>query len=106
MKGFLNIVAFIVGIGVLLFGLSYGAWSLNNYFQPKYEQTRYNTFKQSQAYNDGMLRELSSLQMEYMKSPADQKAALSAVIIHKFEVYDITRLPPDLQLFYHQVKGY
>jgi hypothetical protein len=43
---------------------------------PGYEQVRYNTFKESQTYNDGMIRDLENLQMEYMKSNDEQKAAL------------------------------
>ena len=103
----------ILGLGVGLFytilaifviaGSAIGFW-MYEYYAPKYEQVRYNTFKESQTYNDGMLRDLQDLQMEYMKANDDQKAALKAIVLHRFSVYDINRLPPDLRSFYASIR--
>lgn len=81
--------------------LSYLAYS---FYAPRYEQVRYNTFKESQAYNDGMIRDLQNLQMEYMQANDEQKAMMKSIIIHRFSVYDTTRLPYDLQAFYMSLK--
>ena len=75
------------------------------FFAPKVEQVRYNTFKQSQSYNDGMLRDLQNLKIEYLGSNADQKAALRAIVLHRFGVYEIDRLPAELQSFYFSLQG-
>ena len=86
--------AFIAGItGVLNFA-SFAFWA------PKVEQVRYNTFKQSQSYNDGMLRDLQELKMQYLQATPDQKIALKAIVLHRFGAYNPDMLPPDLLAFY------
>ena len=77
------------GLGLISFG----------FFAPKIEQVRYNTFKQSQSYNDGMVRDLENLKMAYLQGNAEQKAALLAIVLHRFSVYS-GQLPPDLEAFY------
>lgn len=90
---FVLIIAGCAGIGYL----SYVAYS---FYSPRYEQVRYNTFKESQAYNDGMLRDLQNARIEYMKADKEQKAALRAITLHRFSVYDVDKLPADLRQFY------
>lgn len=75
------------------------------FWAPKVEQVRYNTFKESQSYNDGMLRDLQNLKMEYLRGNPDQKTALRAIVIQRFSVYDTNRLPVDLQAFYLNIQG-
>ena len=87
----------------LLGGLGYISYLAYAFYAPKYEQVRYDTFKQSQSYNDAMLRDLQDLRMEYIKANDEQKAALKAIAIHRFSVYEINRLPPDLQSFYNSL---
>jgi hypothetical protein len=74
-------------------------------FSPKLEKVRYDTFKQSQSYNDGMLRDLQNLKMEYASANPDAKIALKYVILQRFSVYDVNRLPPDLSSFYYSIQG-
>jgi hypothetical protein len=102
----------ILGFGIWMFtlvilplivGLGYLSYLAYAFYAPKYEQVRYDTFKQSQSYNDAMLRDLQDLRMEYIKANDEQKAALKAIAIHRFSVYDINRLPPDLQFFYNSL---
>ena len=73
------------------------------FYAPLNEQVRYETFKESQAYNDGMLRDLQNLKMEYQRGNPEQQAALKAIVLQRFSVYDINRLPLDLQSFYFGV---
>ena len=87
----------------LIGGLGYISYLAYAFYAPKYEQVRYDTFKQSQTYNDGMLRDLQDLRIEYIKANDEQKAALKAIIIHRFSVYDIDRLPYDLRAFYMEL---
>ena len=75
------------------------------FFAPRIEQVRYDTFKQSQAYNDGMIRDLENLKLQYMQANPEQKAALRGIVLHRFSVYDTNRLPTDLQVFINQVQG-
>jgi hypothetical protein len=73
------------------------------FFSPKVEQVRYNTFKQSQSYNDGMIRDLEQLKLQYITALPEQKVALRGIIIHRFSVYDTNALPQDLQAFYYSI---
>jgi hypothetical protein len=98
-------ITLIVTIGILGFlGNLLGFYSFK-FFAPKVEQVRYDTFKQSQAYNDGMVRDLENLRLEYMQANPDQRVAMKAIILHRFSVYDINRLPMDLQAFYVSIQG-
>jgi hypothetical protein len=103
----------IMGFGIWLFtlvilpliiGLGYLSYLAYAFYAPKYEQVRYNTFKESQTYNDGMLRDLQNLQMEYLRAGDEQKTALKALILHRFSVYPEDKLPADLRVFYFNLK--
>jgi hypothetical protein len=90
----------VIWSGIVVIGLgaiSYVGYSM---FAPATEQVRYDTFKHSQSYNEGMLRDLYDLQREYIKANDDQKTALRALILHRFDSYDRKSLPADLQAFY------
>ena len=97
----LGILAFLSLLGVL----SYLGWASYDYFAPKYRATENKVFKESEQYNEGMIRDLENLQMEYMNADADHKLALRAIILHRFSVYDENRLSYNLRSFYNQLKA-
>jgi hypothetical protein len=79
-------------------------FSLFKTFAPRYEQVRRETFEQSQAYNEGMRRDLESIHDDYLKATDPSvKAALRATFIHRAEGYP-NQLPVDLQSFYANIK--
>lgn len=100
----------LVGLLVLLLvvlglsGAAYLSWYGYDYFAPKYEDSRRKTFEQSRAFNEGMLRDLQNLRWQYLRGSPEVKATLRATIIHRFSVYDIERLPPELRVFYRQLE--
>ena len=96
------VVVFVMFLG-LGFGLNYAGYLQYSFFAPKYEQVRNDTFKNSQAYNDGMVRELYKIKAQYLAADADGKTALKGYAQHEFSVYDRNRLPPDLQAFYDAI---
>lgn len=75
-------------------------------FAPKYEQVRHDTFKESQAYNDGMKNDLQDLWIQYTgaNTTPEQRDALASTILHRFASYDDSRLPSDLGNFLRQVR--
>ena len=105
MKIILGVIGSLFLVLVVGFGLDYAGYISYNFFAPRYEATRFNTFKESQAYNEGMVRHLYDLQRQYAGADAEGKTSLRALTIHEFEVYDISRLPSDLQVFYHSISG-
>ncbi len=61
-------------------------------------------FHESQAYNDGMARDLDNMRMQWLSATPEAKTAIAATVQHRFAGYDAARLPADLQLFLAQVK--
>lgn len=95
----------IIVIAVLLGLANVLGFASFSFFAPKIEQVRYNTFKESQSYNDGMIRDLEDLKMEYFKASTEQKEGLKAIILHRFAAFDINKMPDDLQIFYITLRG-
>jgi len=99
------ILALLLVTGLTWFGNSLGLWQFS-FFAPRIEAVRYNTFQQSQSYNEGMIRDLEDIQLQWNAATPEQKSVLRAVALHRFEVYPLDHLPPDLQNFYQQLKDY
>ncbi len=100
MKVGLAVVGSLLAIVALTFFLN-GVGLLNyGFFAPKYTAVDNKVFHESQQYNDGMIRDLQNLRMEYLKATPEQKAALKGTIIQRFSVYPRDRMPPELQSFY------
>ena len=99
------------GIGALVlflalcFGLNLFGLANYSFFAPKYRAVENQVFKESEQYNDGMIRDLENLQMQYVQADDAHKALLKDIIIHRFSVYDQNRLPPNLWAFYQDVRA-
>lgn len=95
--------AFVFGLALLLlvtFVLNLFSFSQFAFFAPKVVAVQNKTFHESQAYNDGMIRDLENIKREYQSAAPAGKDALRATAIHRFEIYPRDRMPPDLQNFY------
>ena len=102
-----NIFILFTGIVVLvsvIFGVSLGGYHLYKYFAPKYAAVDREVFKESPSYNDGMIRDLDNLMIEYRKADASHKEALKAVILHRFSVFPEEKMPPHIYAFYQLLK--
>jgi hypothetical protein len=96
--------ALLVG-ALLIFALSLGGYEMYKFFAPKYRAVDNEVFKQSEQYNDGMIRDLENLQVEYINADADKKQALRAIVLHRFSVYPEDKMPPNLRNFYNDLKA-
>jgi hypothetical protein len=98
----------VIGITVFVLfvlGFTYLGWASYDYFAPKYRATDNKVFKESEQYNDGMVRDLENLQVEYINGDADKKQALRAIFLHRFSVYPEDKLPPNLRNFYNDLRS-
>lgn len=99
----MKIVIYYVGglIALLALGwlLKFNGLMSFQFFAPKYEAARRETFEQSKAYRDGMAQELRSLQLEYVKATPETKPAIASIIRHKAAGTQQDSLPLDLQVF-------
>ena len=101
-----------IASGTVILGILFGAaWCVQSndllsykFFAPKYEQARRETFEESKAYNQGMIQEISAMQLDYIKANSEQKKVLASVILHRTADYDLNRMPPDLRDFINQLK--
>lgn len=89
---------------VSIFALAFFGFQMDSYFRPKYRQLDNKVFKESEQYNDGMVRDLENLRMDYIQGDADKKAALRAVILYRFSVYPVEKMSFELRDFYQQLK--
>ena len=96
--------AVVVG-AFLIFVLSFGGYEMYKFFAPKYRAVENQVFKESEQYNDGMIRDLENLQLEYINADKEHKDALRAIVLHRFSVYPEDRMPPNLRNFYNQLRS-
>jgi hypothetical protein len=104
-KEMFGVVGSVIMFIALIFGISFLGFKSYEYFAPKYRAVDNQVFKESEQYNDGMIRDLENLQMEYIKASAEQKDALRAITLHRFSVYPEDRMPPNLRNFYNSLKA-
>jgi len=96
--------AVVVG-ALMIFALSLGGYEMYKFFAPKYRAVDNEVFKQSEQYNDGMIRDLENLQMDYIAADKDHKDALRAIVLHRFSVYPEDKMPPNLRNFYNDLRA-
>jgi hypothetical protein len=107
MKIIKDISVLLLGLVMLLgalWAIQGNAFFMYQYFAPKVEQVRYDTFKQSQAYNEGMQQELASMQRDWQIATPSQKESLQSIILHRYAAYDDNSLPPHLRAFMSEVR--
>jgi len=102
---FKEISAIVVGWIAFIVLAMFGSYFAYSYFAPKYRAVDNEVFKQSEQYNDGMIRDLENLQMDYINADKDHKDALRAIVLHRFSVYPEDKLPPNLRNFYNDLKA-
>jgi len=105
MKDVFNVVGVIALAGASIFGVAYGGYRMYAFFAPRYVAVDNRVFQESQQYNEGMVRDLENLRMQYMSATPEQREALRALVLHRFSVYPEDKLPPDLLAFYSSLKG-
>lgn len=109
MRDFLESTGVIIGAVIaalaVVAGISFIGYYSYSFFAPKYRAVDNQVFKESEQYNDGMIRDLESLQMEYINADKEHKDALRAIVLHRFSVYPEDRMPANLRNFYDQLRS-
>jgi hypothetical protein len=105
MREFFLVLSAITSGIALLFGLTFLGYQMTDYFAPKYRAIDNKVFKESEQYNDGMVRDLENLQLEYINADKEHKDALRAIVLHRFSVYPEDKMPPNLRNFYNDLRS-
>lgn len=100
MKAVLVILASILGIMMLWFGLNWLGVFQTSYFGVKHENARREVYEQSQSYYQGKLQQLVKLKQEYeiAKELSDKKAIKATVRIN-FAEFDENRISDKPELY-------
>lgn len=101
---FKELSAIVLGWVALIVVGMFGSFYAYQYFAPKYRAVDNEVFKQSEQYNDGMVRDLENMQLEYVNADKDKKDAIRAIVLHRFSVYPEDKMPPNLRNFYNQLR--
>ena len=102
---FKEISAIVVGWIAFIAVCMFGSFFAYQYFAPKYRAVDNEVFKQSEQYNDGMVRDLENLQMDYINADKDHKDAVRAIVLHRFSVYPEDKMPANLRNFYNDLRA-
>jgi hypothetical protein len=106
LKVFFYTLCALAAVAALAFFANGLGYSIFKTFAPLNEQVRYNTFENSQSARDGAIRDLNQFQSDFMHAQSDaQRESIASMVVHQFQVYDRTKLPPDLQAFYSQMQA-
>jgi hypothetical protein len=102
--GFL-ILVIVVALGSII-GIYFNIIDLKSsqYFSPRREQVRHDTFECSASHSDGIVRELRQIRDQYNHEDDAGKAALADTFRHEADGYTCYALPPDLQSFSNSVR--
>jgi hypothetical protein len=100
------LIGFVAVVGLLgaTWAIQGNHFFLYQFFAPKYEQVRRETFEQSKAYRQGSVQELQNMQLEWAKATPEQRVALGSVIVQRTADFDPEAMPPDLRRFVAEVR--
>lgn len=97
----------VLGLSILGLGMDWIAtgnqFFLLKVFGVKIQNVKYEIFKESQPYNEGMAQRLRELQLQYIGADDNHKDAIASMIWHEFANYDMNRLPPDARSFLQEI---
>jgi hypothetical protein len=104
-KGILTAVGALVLFLAFIFAMNLFGLAQYSFFAPKVRAVENQVFKESEQYNDGMIRDLENLQLAYIQADAAGKASLKAITLHRFSVYPEEKMPANLRNFYTQLRS-
>ena len=95
MKVILGIICFFA----VIIGMSFFDLGMSSFFRPKYRALDSKVFKESEQYNDGMIRDLENLMYDYTVADTEEKKqTIKSLARHRFSVY------PKEKLTYEQIQ--
>jgi len=99
-----SVIGAILGILALTWLIQGNEFFLLRVFGAPMENARYNAFKESQPYRDGLVKDLHNLQSQYVQADKEHQNALGGVILSTLGDSDESKLPPDLQQFISKLR--
>ena len=98
-----HLLAAIVLIAAISFGLNYLGLVKFRFFAPRYENARREVFENTQSYVEGKRQALTKHYNEWRKADSAEKNAIRAVVLQEFANFDIDKLTPTQYGWYKQI---
>lgn len=106
MKNVMYTIGGLIGIGLLIFALQVTGMVSKSFFGKWDEQIRHDIQKESQAYRDGMMRNLGQMMVQYSNSDVGGKEAIKAAVRQQYSQVDTSEYPAYLKNFLSDVGVY
>jgi hypothetical protein len=88
---------------VLLISTMFGAREcnlrMNKHYAPQERALENEVFKQSEQYNESMIRDLENFRYDYSKATPMQQEIIKATVHHRFSTYNSDKLSLELRQF-------
>ena len=93
----------IAGIGGTAWLATENSYRLSAHYAPRVEDVRRTTFEHSRTFQEGTIRDLDNLRMEYLRAGSDaQRQAIVDTVRHRLADIDLDALPPQTHEFVRQ----
>ena len=103
MKVFVQIAAVFITVVLVMAGAGWivegNQFFLYQYFAPKTEAVRRETFEQSKAYRQGLVQELQNMQFQYEQASPEHRSALRSIILRRVADVPDDALTTELRIF-------
>lgn len=103
MRLFANLLATIVLVVAIIFGLNYLGLANFRFFAPKYENAKREVYENTQSYVEGKRQAITKHYNEWRKADSAEKNAIRAVVLQEFANFDIDKLTPAQYEWYKQI---
>jgi len=100
----LIVILSLAAIVVIAIGGRQLSLSSNKYFAPQERALDSKVFKESEQYNDSMIRDLENFRLQYAGANEDQKALIKSTIQHRYAVYNNSNISYELRDFLNKMK--
>lgn len=82
---------------LVMAGLTGGVYYIYDWAAPKYEETRRQTYEESQSYVRGKIQHISRMKREYETVESKgQRASIRQIVLDEVASFDRSKLPPHL----------
>ena len=93
----------VIGLLVVILGLSWAVqgneFFISRWLAPQQERLRRDTFEQSKAYRDGMVKEVQAMMFKYVEAEPAHRDVLADLILSRVAGFDETAFPYDVRSF-------
>ena len=105
MKFVALVIAGLILLIVLAFGLELVGLEWTKFFASKKEEIRREVFEQTKSFNEAKVQDLVKYRLQYIRAKEEiEKKAIASTIRHMFADYSVEKLDQELKQFLTKIK--